>query len=458
MSVSEQNKKAVEGLQKISVPSITPPPQVNLEYMRIGGKQAALINSPGVVNAELQNGKITIKLTEPVWLYDLTIWLKDQEKAERLASHVNVRVVNSRGEEKHISLNMFDKYLDCYPKDFVVELEIKFFDIKKTLLSKPPVCERIIITGLNSEDFAEFCVNTKIYLEAAKKFSDSKAKLISDLNKINSDIAEAEAAEVESKNSLATVLSELEENEEKLEAIKSDVSKLEAKASVVTKQSADLEQRIQENERINQHLIDSVQDNREELESLLANKNVFMEEFSSYVEQGKGNIVAYFCTGIALLCVVAFCLWRLVASAVALSNDPSILQTVSAFDLFVSRLPIAFLLGTVMVICLRIIFVLLSKVFEIHQERLLLAKLSILAKDNSFFSAGGLGIPGELVYERRVSLKMELLKEFLAGNYRAAAEKESEIRRSFDDFKDQFRRKKESENASKDKADASVDE
>ena len=53
---------------------------------------------------------------------------------------------------------------------------------------------------------------------------------------------------------------------------------------------------------------------------------------------------------------------------------------------------------------------------------------------------------------------MELLKEFLAGNYRAAAEKESEIRRSFDDFKDQFRRKKESENASKDKADASVDE
>jgi len=336
----------------------------------------------------------------------------------------------------------------------VVELEIKFFDIKKTLLSKPPVCEKINITGFNSEDFADFCANTTVYLAAAKKFSENKTRLIADLNKINSDIAGAEAAEIESKDSLNSVLSDLGKNQEKLEAIEMEVSKLEAKASVVSKQSADLEQRIQENERVNQHLVDSVQDNREELEALLANKNVFMEEFSSYVEQGKGNIVSYFWTGVALLCVVAFCLWRLIASAAALSNDPSILQTVSAFDLFVSRLPIAFLLGTVMIICLKIIYMLLSKVFEIHQERLLLAKLSILAKDNSFFSAGGLGIPGELVYERRVLLKMELLKEFLSGNYRGAADKELKIRRSFAEFKEEFRKKKEAEIASEDEGDA----
>lgn len=449
MSVSENNIKAIDGLQKINVPAITLPPQINLEYMRIGGKQGTLVNPQKLANTELQNGRITIKLTEPVWLYDLTIWLKEQEKAERLANHVNVRIVNSRGVEREVPLNMFERYLDCYPKDFVVELEIRFFDIKKTLLSRPPVCERVVLTGFNSEDFADFCANAKSYFETSKKFSDNKAKLIADLNKINSDIAEAEAAEIQSKNSLTSVLGELGKNQEKLEATEAELSKLEAKASVIGKQSADLEQRIQENERINQTLIDSVQDNREELESLLANKNVFMEEFSSYVEQGKGNITAYFCTGVALLCVVAFCLWRLIASAVALSSDPLILQTVSAYDLFVSRLPIAFLLGTIMVICLKMIYVLLSKVFEIHQERLLLAKLSILAKDNSFFSAGGLGIPGELVYERRVSLKMELLKEFLAGNYRGAAEKETEIRRSFDQFKEQFRKKKEAENSAK---------
>ncbi|PNF52462.1 hypothetical protein C1170_05855 [Stutzerimonas frequens] len=207
---------------------------------------------------------------------------------------------------------------------------------------------------------------------------------------------------------------------------------------MLNKQSADLEQRLRENERLNQHLIENIQDNREELQALLANKNVFMEEFSAYVEQGKGNINSYFWVGGALLLVVAFCLWRLVASAVALSNDPAILETVSAFDLFVSRLPLAFLLGSVMIICLRILFVLLSKVFEIHQERLLLAKLSILAKDNSFFSANGLDIAGELIYNKRVSLKMELLKEFLAGNYRGAVEKESEIKNSFQKFKDDF--------------------
>lgn len=453
MSGSE-NKKIIDSLEKINVPAITAPPPVNLEYMQIGGKQGNLVNPFRDVNVELQNGKIIIKLVDPLWLYDLTIWLKEHEKAERLANHVSVRILNSRGVEREVPLNMFERYLDCYPKDFVVELEIKFFDIKKTLLSKPPVCERINITGFNSEDFADFCANTTVYLAAAKKFSENKTRLIAELNKINSDIAGAEAAEIESKDSLNSVLSDLGKNQEKLEAIEMEVSKLEAKASVVSKQSADLEQRIQGNERVNQHLVDSVQDNREELEALLANKNVFMEEFSSYVEQGKGNIISYFWTGVALLCVVAFCLWRLIASAAALSNDPSILQTVSAFDLFVSRLPIAFLLGTVMIICLKIIYMLLSKVFEIHQERLLLAKLSILAKDNSFFSAGGLGIPGELVYERRVLLKMELLKEFLSGNYRGAADKELKIRRSFAEFKEEFRKKKEPEIASEDEDDA----
>lgn len=447
MSDFEQNQKDIESLSKLGVPAVSAPPQVNLEYMRIGGRQSVLINAQRGINTALQNGKISIKFSEPIWIYDLTVWVKEEDKAkaDQLTNHVSVRLVYARGGEREIPLNVFERYLDCYPKDFLTEIEIKFFDIKKTLFSKPPACEKIQITGLNADDFSEFCSNTASTLAASKKFGDAKLKLLGELRELNSQISESDATILEKNEELVEVSSDLERNREKLSQSEIELSRVEAKVGVLNQQSADLEQRVRENERLNQHLVENIQDNREELQALLANKNVFMEEFSSYVEQGKSNINSYFWVGGALLLVVAFCLWRLVASAVVLSNDPAILETVSAFDLFVSRLPLAFLLGSVMIICLKILSVLLSKVFEIHQERLLLAKLSILAKDNSFFSVNGLDIASDLVYDKRVSLKMELLKEFLAGNYRGAAEKESEIRGSFQKFKDEFRKGKEAE-------------
>jgi len=442
MPESEKNEKIIEGLSRLSVPSISAPPEISLEYLRMTGKQSALVNAKQDQSAVVQSGKITIRLAEPIWIYDLTIWLQEQDKAEKLANHVTVRLVNSRGAEREVPLNIFERYLDCFPKDFIVELEIKFFDVRKSLISKPPVCERIAITGLNAEDFSEFSSNIGGYLTASKKFSDNRLKLIEQLKKINEDIAESEAVAVDKNEALSEVAVELEQKKAKLKYLEVEISKAEAKASMINNQSANLEQRVQENERLNQHLVDSIQDNREELQALLANKNVFMEEFSSYVEQGKGNIITYFSTGAILLLIVGVCLWRLIVSAVALSNDPEILETVSAFDLFISRVPLAFLLGSVMIICLRIIYVLLAKVFDIHHERLLLAKLSILAKDNSFFSASGLNVPGELIYNKRVSLKMDLLKEFLAGNYRGAVEKEIKLRQSFQEFKDELIRKK----------------
>ena len=96
-----------------------------------------------------------------------------------------------------------------------------------------------------------------------------------------------------------------------------------------------------------------------------------------------------------------------------------------------------------MIVSVKMLSTLLGKIFEIHQERLLLSKLSILAKDNSFFSATGVDVSSEIIYDKRVSLKMELLKEFLSGNYRGAAEKEKEIRRKFDEFKNRIKEEKE---------------
>lgn len=442
MSSIEQNEQLIAEIEKEDTTPIPRIPVIEGEYINITGKQAPLVNRVLDENISIQNGKICIKFTEPVWVYDLTLWLaeEDQSKSDKLQRHTAATITYARGGQREIAMAAFAKHVDCYPKDFLTEIEIKFSGINKIAIFTPPACQRISITGFNSEDFVDFCHKAGGYIGASKKLNDGKETLVAELRETNTRI---EAA----KESLSAIQSETENAkeeqqtaEEKLNKTQLQVSQAEAKVSILNSQSADLEQRINENNRNIQNLSESIQDNRQELERLLADKNVFMEELSSYVEQGEKNIKTYLAIGTCLFLILAACLWRLIESALKLSADPQLLATISAFDLFLSRLPLAFVLGGIIVLCIRLISNLLNKTFEIHQERLLLSKLSILAKDNSFSSAEGLEIEHGLVYDKRTSLKMELLKEFLSGNYKGAAEKEKNLRNSFEDFKENLKK------------------
>ncbi|MBP8170691.1 MAG: hypothetical protein KAX90_00205 [Pseudomonas sp.] len=455
----ERNEQQIDDLSKLDTNPIPDIPYIKSEYINLTGKQSSLVNSAQQGNVAVQTGKITIKFLEPMWVYDLTIWTgnEDQANADKLCRHTTAKVTYSRGDTRDIELSAYDSYLDCYPKDFVSEIEIKFFNINKILISTPPKCQKITLRGLSGEDYAEFCGKVGTYLTNSRKLTTTRDRIQAELTEKNNKLLELQNEIEALEHSSAATKRELATEQEKLSTAREALLQAESQASLLTRKSTDIEQRISENERSNQNLIVNIQDNKAELERLLANKNVFMEEFSSYVEQGKRNIQFYTLIGIILLFIIGLCLKQLITSALTLSNDPTILQTISAFDLFLSRLPIAFVLGLIMIASVKILYTLLGKIFEIHQERLLLSKLSILAKDNSFFSATGVNVSSEIIYDKRVSLKMELLKEFLSGNYRGAAEKEKEIRRKYDEFKSGINAEK-GENSKKEPLDDSEDD
>lgn len=445
MSSFEKNEQQIDDLSKLDTTPIPAIPDIKSEYISLVGKQSSLVNRAQQEDISVQTGKIIIKFLEPMWIYDLTIWTADDDLANtgKLYRHTTATVRYSRGDTREITLSVSDSYLDCYPKDFISEIEIKFFNINKTLIFTPPKCKKITIKGLSGEDYAELCGKIGSYLTNSIKLNTTRDRIQAELTEKNTQILELQNEIEELAESSATAKSELAKEEEKLNKARTGQLQIESQTSLLTKKCDDMKQRISENEINNKNLIVSIQDNKAELEKLLANKNVFMEEFSSYVEQGKRNIQFYTLVGIILFIIIGACLKQLISSALALSNDPTILQTISAFDLFLSRLPLAFLLGLIMIASVKMLSTLLGKIFEIHQERLLLSKLSILAKDNSFFSATGVDVSSEIIYDKRVSLKMELLKEFLSGNYRGAAEKEKEIRRKFNDFKNRIKAEKE---------------
>lgn len=456
MSTADSNEQFITELEKIETKIVPAFPAIKSEYINITGKQSPLVNRALEDNISIQTGKICIKFTEPMWVYDITFWLAEnsQSKSDKLLKHTTATVKYARGGESVISMAAYENYVDCYPRDFLTEIEIKFFGINKISLSTPPACKKIAITGLSGDEFYEFCENAGSYNKKSKTFSDGKAKLINELRETNTKILEAQESLLNLNTEIETAKEAQTSETEKLAGIQLRVSSAETKLSILNTQSSELEQRIGENNRNIQNLANSIQDHRQELDTLLADKNVFMEEFKSYVEQGQGNIRTYLIIGIALFSIMCACLWRLIESALRLSEDPELLTKISAFDLFLSRLPLAFVLGTVIIICMRLIANLLAKTFEIHQERLLLSKLSILAKDNSFSSAEGIPVEPNTIYEKRVSLKMELLKEFLAGNYKGAATKEKALRENFEEFKRKIREKQEINESQKVKNDA----
>jgi hypothetical protein len=449
VSTIENTEMSITELEKTDTTPIPVPPKIKIEYTNISGKQGYLFDRTELDTVSIQNGKICVKFTEPMWIYDLTLWIEkdSQPKSDKLARHTTVTVTTSRGDKREITMAAHDSYVDCKPKDFLTEIELKFTGINKISLSSPPACRKLTIEGLTSSEFYEFCGNVSSYIYASGVLNKNKESLIAKLKETNTEINKTQTSLSELQSLHEETKAELEKEQEKLKQAQVKTSQEEAKSSILNNQSSELEQRINESTRHLQNLSESVQDNREELEKLLADKNVFMEELSSYVEQGEKNIKAYTLIGLAFLAILSVCLWRLIESALRLSQDPQLLERISAFDLFLSRLPLAAVLGGVIILCLKLISSLLNRTFEIHQERLLLSKLSILAKDNSFSSVEGLNVEHGLIYEKRTALKMELLKEFLSGNYKGAAEKERHLRNRFEQFKSQL--KKESDKKEK---------
>ncbi len=438
-----ENSTAIEALEKAEIPELGNFPPIKAEYFSATGKQSDLVGRNLTENTSIKNGKICIKFEEPMWVYDITLWLAEnnQAKSDKLLRHTSIELTYARGGKKTMAMSAGTSFIDCYPNDFLVEVEISFFDVRKALLISPPECKRIAITGLNGQEFYDFCNDASKFVSESSKFHEGRSKIIEELKETNKKITSIKSEIEELGEAKFEAEDMLQEEEEKLKKARFELSKAEAKASLLSTKSTEAEQKIIENEQKQKNIIKDIQDNKSKLDKLLADKNVFMEEFSSYVEQGTSNIRTYAWVGVVLFLILGACLWRLIESALTLSNDPTILSSVSAFDLFISRLPIAFVLGAVMIICLRLISTLLGKTFEIHQERLLLSKLSILAKDNSFSSTDGLDISKEVIYEKRVELKMELLKEFLSGNYREAFEKQKKIKDKFESFKENLGRK-----------------
>lgn len=150
------------------------------------------------------------------------------------------------------------------------------------------------------------------------------------------------------------------------------------------------------------------------LRGLVNNINVFSEEFSGFVEQGTVQIQRYMLLAFVPLLIFCILVYNLFHGAVDLTTKFSEIPKMDLLTLFVTRIPFVAISALIIGVCVKIFFFLVNRIILIHQQRLDLAKIAIIAKDVSDASAMDSGLSESQIYEEKTYLKMAILRAYLA--------------------------------------------
>lgn len=146
-----------------------------------------------------------------------------------------------------------------------------------------------------------------------------------------------------------------------------------------------------------------------ELRQLKDDRRMISDEFSSFVEEGRGQTNVYGWLSIIPLlaaCAALICLlrggWDL---ATLTAESPS-----QAYAYLLQRLPYTMATIAIAGILLEIVRQMIRKIMSIHEDRLALARLLVVARDATYAAASGLDMSEEDIFKERMLAKMELLK------------------------------------------------
>jgi len=240
------------------------------------------------------------------------------------------------------------------------------------------------------------------------------------------------AQELRNSNAIAS-LTEAQEKlgatEEELEKVTSSLalknkellnSEMRVKAAevIATSVNAEIEAKlnnVQQLERESKKLNIDVADLNQQLSSLVNDRSVISDEFSDFVKEGKGQAAIY----IKLMALPVLVMAGSVAVLFNGANDLIVGHYETSQDIMASillRVPFAAAVGGAIYYSWIIGSSFMKKIFEIQEERLILAKLLVLAKNTVFSTAEDLGIDAKEKFHLRTRLKIEMLKSHLAKN------------------------------------------
>ncbi|AZR21948.1 hypothetical protein [Xanthomonas vasicola] len=236
---------------------------------------------------------------------------------------------------------------------------------------------------------------------------------------LKSNIEESEAArdaingEVEAAESeKANLINEVDRHGSQLTKLKETAILLASELEKVREEARIAQNTKQQVESELTQLNAKVGETRHELKDLIKDRRLISDEYSDFVLEGRKQSWWYAGLSIVPLCGAITALGFLLTAGWNFAKIAAA-TPIQAYSNLLQRAPYTIATVIAFTLMVKISHILLSKLIEIHGERLALAKLLVVARDTTYASAEDLDMDEDEIFKERMILKMQLLKDHL---------------------------------------------
>lgn len=331
--------------------------------------------------------------------------------------NIEVIVHDASGNSKSYAVIEYSTGGQC----IISEFSSKFTVRSKTKFSRPQIHE-ITISGYDTNNFNKLRTHISDFVTACYALDKNIEKASAELAKKETTSTELDSkltsltAEIKDKSALIEQQEEeIKHQDDAISKIKNETASSQATLDRLTRDEIIKQNNITQLEQKSKELNASISENTNQLARLVNEKSLISDEFHDYIKEGKGQSKIYAALMTAPFIVIILCIFLLYdgASDLLFGKYEDKQEIIAALLL---RIPFATVLGATIYYSWTIANKFLSKIFQVQEERLVLAKLLVIAKDVVYSTADELGMPQSEKFEMRTRLKIEMLKAHLAHN------------------------------------------
>ena len=274
--------------------------------------------------------------------------------------------------------------------------------------------------------FKEFKEELNSLLEKTKEKNseiDEKAKIHENkINELNQQIDNSNET-IKSLNETIenlenNVLKKLNEEKDKLEK---ENQKIKIKNEDLLTKNTNLENNIKQLEGTSSNLNIKISTQKDELQKLTEDTNLFATELSEYITQGNKDITLYSWLSAIPWMLIAFVTGIIFYGSSELTTIYSLVtdgvkDKIDIGTVFWSRMPFVIIVVSILFVCYEISKMFIKNIIHIQKQKRIFMKIGILAKDVADQSILGLDLNESEKFELRTKLKMDLLKSHLSND------------------------------------------
>lgn len=409
-NVSETN--FLEKIEEVIFPSVSVIP---VEFFsNHSSKKINLVNNVDAENYQRGDSKwYDFSFDEALYVDKVLVYTKDYGAYRKLDFEFKGALL---GDKKLVEKPSRENVYEFNVKDFIGAFKFK----PEKVSSSSRRITKIEVLGFSFDDIELFSssINRTERLKSDAKKSVDKVFNDAELcrQKIESfqdekNTLKEEIAQVSEKK--IAINSEVESLESKKEELSSKISQLRNDESELKGRVENLDDSIDEKQNVQKTLNAEISDKKAELRGLKEDINMFPSEISGFVNQGAQSVTKYLILSAIPLVIIFVVTFVLLSNAVDLTVIYKEEESFDIWSIMLTRIPFVVVALGVVHACYRVVKIFVSEIIKINQQRLNLSKISIIATDVSSASANDLGYSEDRLYQERIKMKMELLREHL---------------------------------------------